>query len=394
MRTVPLIAFAALFAGSALAQDAMGGMDRPYTNSGNVFGKGAWGDGSGTAMPLPDANGEYGLYYDQAYSAGSNLFGTGFWTAEYMARRGEGGGSGSGSVSGSGSGSGSGSVSYSEAVYEGGPLGHDYAGSKDGHGKEGHGKGKDGHGYAKGDKGHDKGGKQPCGCDGDKPPHEKPPHEKPPHDGHGKKWEKKYEKKYAWEYQYEYEYKYDYKNKTRYIPYQRTQKIVVGRRSTSVVVIEKQRSSELGKLNVVSYVRRVQRMAAVCLDGKGNEHPAIRVSSSDGRDDYDGEVFRCTGDRMLRVSFETGSAEIRGAVRTSDGSSYKDCDGGDALVRTRGGELMCRAKRPMSAKAERALEGQGGDYEEVAYEENYGTDALAPGDIDLAGMVLTGGVGN
>ncbi len=159
-------------------------------------------------------------------------------------------------------------------------------------------------------------------------------------------------------------------------------------------MIERQRSTELGKLNVVNYVRRTQSLSGVCIDGKGNEHPAIRVSMSDGADDYDGEIFRCTGERMLRVSFETGSAEIRGAVNTSDGSSYKDCDGGDALVRTRAGELMCRAKRPMSAKAERALEGHGGDYTEIAYEQSNGDENLSPGEIDLSGMVLTGGVGN
>jgi len=55
---------------------------------------------------------------------------------------------------------------------------------------------------------------------------------------------------------------------------------------------------------------------------------------------------------------------------------------------------MCRAKRPMSAKAERALGGQGGDYTEVAYEESYGTDGFPSGQVDLTGLQLTGGVGN
>ena len=375
MRTASILIFAAALAGAAAAQDALGGMDRPYTNSGNVFGKGAWGDGSGTSMPLPDPNPEYGMYYDQAYSSGSNLFGSGFWTAEYMARRSE---WGVGRVSTK-----EWSYESTEAVWEGGPLGKGYAGG--GHGKDG--KGGHGKGWDKGhdNKGHDKGGKEHCGCDGGKDKH----HDKG--GKHDKKWGKKYEKKVV----YKYKEKTIYKERTRYIPYARTQRVVVGRRSTSVVVIERARSTELGQLNVVTYQRRVQHLAAICIDGKGNEHPAIRVSQSDGRDDYDGEVFRCLGDRMLRVSFTTGTEDVSGAVRTSDGSSYKDCDGGDALVRTRGGELMCRAKRPMSAKAERALEAQGGDYAEMAYEETYATGAnLAPGQVDLTGLELTGGVGN
>ncbi|MFT3811503.1 MAG: hypothetical protein QM698_16445 [Micropepsaceae bacterium] len=367
MRTIHLLAFAACLAGTAAAQDALGGFDRPYTNSGNVFGKGAWGDGSGTAVPLPDPSPEYGLYYDQAYASGSaTLFGTGFWSAEYMVRRAEGG---VGKVT-----SKEWSYESTEAVWEGGPLGGGHAGGgKGGHGDKGH------------DKGHDKGDKDKCGCQGG--------HDKPHDKGgkHDKKWGKKYEKKVI----YKYKEKTIYKEKTRYIPYARTQRVVVGRRSTAVVVIERARSTELGKLNVVTYQRRVQHLAAICIDGKGNEHPAIRVSTSDGRDDYDGEVFRCAGDRMLRVSFTTGTEDVAGAVRTSDGSSYKDCDGGDALIRTRGGELMCRAKRPMSAKAERTLEAQGGDYAEVAYEQTYATGGgLAPGEVDLSGLELTGGVGH
>lgn len=363
MRTASLVFFAACLgsclAGAAVAQDALGGFDRPYTNSGNVFGKGAWGDGSGTAMPLPDPDAEYGIYYDQPYSGGSNLFGTGFWTAEYMVRRAEGG---VGRITGESTKE----WSYysSEAVFEGWPLGHGFAGG---------GKGGD-------DKGHGKGGKEPCGCGGG---HDKP-HDKP----HDKEWAKKYERKVF----IKYKEKTIYREKTRYIPYQRTQKIVTGRRSTSVIVLERVKSTDLGPLNVTVQAR-TQRLAAVCIDGKGNEHPAIRVSTSDGARDYDGEVFRCAGDRMLRVSFETGSAEITGAVRTSDGSSYKDCDGGDALVRTRDGELMCRAKRPMSARAERALEASAGDYAEAVYEGG-GRAGLAPGEIDLSGLQLTGGVGN
>ena len=58
---------------------------------------------------------------------------------------------------------------------------------------------------------------------------------------------------------------------------------------------------------------------------------------------------------MLRVSYPTGATSILGSVRTADGTSYKDCDAGDALVRTADGDLRCAPKRPMSPGMERAL---------------------------------------
>lgn len=341
-----LAASLAVTAGTASAYDSLGGFDQPYTNEGNMFGKGAWGgDGRGTAIPLPSPGPSYGFYYGQPYGGGSNLFGTGYWTSEYTVRTGGGQGRATARTGG--------------PVYADGPLGDGYAGggAYSGDGKDGKDHGKGGKDY--GDKGkpphHDKGGK--------KDKWEKPKHDKP---------------------EREIEY--------RYIPYERTRTVVVPRRSATVIVVERPARTELGKLNVATAVQtRSETFTAVCLDGKGNEHAALAVALEPGAS-YDGEVFRCEGDQMLRVSYPSDDAMIRGAVRTADGSSYKDCDGGDALVRTGGGELMCAPKRPMSRSAERQLAANGAGVEEVEFQ----TEQRASGGagIDISGLELTGGVGN
>ncbi|BCW88330.1 hypothetical protein sos41_14690 [Alphaproteobacteria bacterium SO-S41] len=342
-------------AGSALAQDAMGGFDQPYTNEGNVFGKGAWGDGRGTAIPLPSPGPSYGFYYGQPYSGGgSNLFGTGFWAAEYSVR--------------AGGGQGRPTSMAGDPVYADGPLGDEVAGGYSGYGEGdegGVGKGGKG-GHDKGGKGgYDHGGKDKPGKDhGDKgkPPHHDKPM-KPPHEGKPPK------------------------EIVRYVPYERTRTVVVYRRSASVVVMERVEKSELGKLNV-TYQARNETFSAVCLDGKGNEHEAIAVETN-GDETYDGEVFRCAGDQMLRVSYPSDAVTIRGAVRTADGSSYKDCDGGDALVRSGEGELMCAPKRSMSPARERQLAAAGGGSRDLAV----GSYDGGGGGIDISGLELTGGVG-
>ena len=118
MRIVPtalaLVAALAL-GGAASAYDSLGGFDQPYTNEGNMFGKGAWGgDGRGTAVPQPSQGPSFGFYYGQPYGGGSNLFGAGYWTSEYMVR--------------TGGGQGRMTSSTGDSVFEGGPLGEGYAG--------------------------------------------------------------------------------------------------------------------------------------------------------------------------------------------------------------------------------------------------------------------------
>lgn len=391
--------------GTAAAQDSMGGFDQAYTNGGNVFGHGAWGDGSGTAIPLPDPQIEYGFYFGRPYDGGNNLFGTGFWTSEYMVRRGE-------------------TLQHDEAmvgdpVYANGPLGdghagdggHEYAdegdeggegygeeaghgdgydksshdkygmhGGDDGHGKGGHDKGgydKGGHDEGGYDKGGHKGGYDKGGKDkGQKDKHEKP---KPPK--HMKKPMPKEKVIF----------------KTRFIPYARREVVVVPRSYTSVVVIERQEHVvELGHVEVTER-QQVETFGAVCLTGKGDEVAAILVTDRSGDESYNGEIFRCPGDSMLRVSYATGSAEIVGSVRLEDGSSYKDCDGGDALVRTASGELVCAAKRRMSREAERDLAARygGAEADVASSDDGYGYDDDAGGaEVDLSGLQLSGGVGN
>jgi hypothetical protein len=328
----------------AQGQDSMGGFDRAYTNRSNNFGHGLWGDGRGTALPVPDRGTDFGFYYGQPYDGGATLFGTGFWTAEYMARRAEGGDRGR----------------RGERIGDDdfrGPMGDKVAYSDNG----------------KGDGWDDKGGKPPKDGHGkpEKPPHKPPPH-KPPHEHKPPK------------------------ELVRYVPYGRTQYVMVPRRTAEIVIIQEQKTFELGEVRVTERQRRREAFSAICLDGKGNEHPAILSSGKSDGDEFAGEIFRCEGDQMLRVSYATGAVAIAGSVRTGDGTSYKDCDGGDALVRTADGELACAVKRPMSRKAERALARNSAGYEaEIAYEDDHGVDYAAGGDaVDLTGLELTGGVGN
>jgi len=331
----------AIFA-PALAQDSMGGFDRAYTNRSNSFGHGLWGDGRGTALPVPDRGTDFGFYYGQPYDGGATLFGTGFWTAEYMARRAEGGDRGSR---------------------------HDRIGDDDFRGPMGdrmaNGGGKD-EGWKDGS-----GGKPPKDDHGkpEKPPHKPPP--KPPHEHRPKEI-------------------------VRYVPYGRTHYVMVPRRTAEIVIIQEQKRVELGEVRVTERQRRRETFSAVCLDGKGNEHAAILSTGDSAGEDYSGEIFRCEGDQMLRVSYATGAVAIAGAERMDDGTSYKDCDGGDALVRTADGELACAVKRPMSRKQERALARASAGYDaEIAYEDEAGPRYAAGGGVvDLTGLELTGGVGN
>jgi len=337
MRNSRLLALAATLAagcaifGSAIAQDSMGGFDKAYTNRGNAFGHGLWGNGGGTALPVPDRGSDFGFYYGQPYDGGATLFGTGFWAAEAIARQAERGGDrGQGRHQRIG-----------DSDFGRGPLGDAVAGKGDDHG---HKPPKDDHGG-----------------------HKPPKHEHKPHD----------------------------REKVRYIPYGRTETFLVPRRSTTIVVIEQKRTEELGALRVTT-ARRSETFSAVCLDGKGNEHPAILSTGDSGGEAYAGEVFRCEGDRMLRVSYATGAADIVGSVRTGDGTSYKDCDSGDALIRSDAGDLLCAPKQPMSRKAERDLAHRYGGYDaEIASGYEDGASYGRGGDVvDLTGLELTGGVGN
>ena len=308
-------------AGSAAAYDSLGGFDQPYSNDGNVFGKGAWGDGRGTAIPLPDPAPSYGFYYGQPYSGRGNLFGTGFWAAEYTVR--------------SGGGQGRPARDKDRAVFEGGPLGDKVAGVG---GKDGMGHGKDGK-----------------------------------HGKHGKHGKPKPETIEV----------------VRYIPYRYTRTVVAPRRQTTVVVMERVETHDLGRIEVTLRPRS-ETVSAVCLDFKGNEYPALAVKPDGAGPGYAGEIFRCEGERMLRVSYRTGATSILGSVRTADGTSYKDCDAGDALVRTADGDLRCAPKRPMSPGMERALASPAEAVETVS---SGGGTLAGAGPIDISGMELTGGVG-
>ena len=319
-RRITFAAIAGLLAGASIAHDGLGGFDKPYTNDGNMFGKGAWGSGQGTSIPLPRRDRGYGLSYDQPYSPGSNLFGSGFWAAEYAVR----------------AGGEQGRVRGRPGDSFDGPMGNFEASlSKD-----------------DGDKGKDDHDK-PCKKDRCKP--EKPEH--PP--------------------------------KTVYVPYPVIERVYVPRRSSTVVVIERVKQTEMGKITLTE-VRRPQTFSAICIGGKGDEQEAYVVSDRASDPAYEGEIFRCSGDAMLRVSYATGAASITGSVRTADGSSYKDCDEGDALVRSSSGELMCAPAMPLSRQAERNL----ATISAAMGSETTLDPAPSSGQqIDLSDMEMTGGVG-
>ena len=266
--SLALILFAG--AGSAAAFDSLGGFDRPYSNDGRAFGHGAWGDGNGTALPLPGPRAALGFSYERPYGAGDTLFGTGFWAAEYEARV-----------------SGDGTVRFLPGRNAPAP----------------------------------------------------------------------------------------------YLPLLREREAAAAPAPASGL--------DLGRLDVKTPPGR-SAVTAICLDGNGDEYAALAVKPEGAGPDYAGEIFRCEGERMLRVSYATGAVSIPGSVRTADGTSYKDCNAGEALIRSRKGALACAAKRPMSPGMERALASSAEAVETV----QTAGDGAPPADaIDISGMELTGGVG-
>jgi hypothetical protein len=255
------------------------------------------------------------------------LFGSGFWAAEYAVRS----GGEQGRVRG-----------RAGDAFEG-PIGNLKADVSYGH---------DDKGWDKDKNNHDK----PCKKDRCKP--EKP--EKPDHPG-----------------------------KTVYVPYPVVERVYVPRRSSTVVVIERVKQTEMGRITLTE-VRRPQKFSAICIGGKGDEEEALVVSDRASDPGYEGEIFRCSGDAMLRVSYATAAADIIGSVRTADGTSYKDCDEGDALVRSGDGELMCAAAEPLSRQAERSLASRSASMEG---ETTFDSSSPSSEAIDLSDMEMTGGVG-
>lgn len=331
MRKITIAASAALafLSFGAVAQDSLGGFDQPYTNAGNLFGKGYWGpDGNGLAVQPPQtcAGNCGGFVYGQPYQS-SSLFGSGFWANEFAARQIE-------------------VQSY---------PGHD------GHDEHGYGKhGYDKHGHGKCHKG------KACGG----------------------------------------EPKVIVKERTRFVPFAVERTVIRSRSRASIVVIERKRD-ELGRLNVQSVARTTSGFSAICLDGKGDEHGAIRATPDDPfASGFSGEVFRCRGHQSLRVSYPTGALEAQPAVATADGSSYTDCEAGEAFARTGDGRFACVPKIRMTKAAEEGLARRYGEVampgvspeDEAALAEAEGRAPshpveAVPVSVDLSNMEFTGGVG-
>lgn len=127
--------------------------------------------------------------------------------------------------------------------------------------------------------------------------------------------------------------------------------------------------------------RMVERQAliqAICMDERGNPHPASQTfGERDIADDYAGEIFRCMAGTHMRV--------------TQDGRSH-DCANGEALW-YENGRAVCRtqiARRPCN---ERSLLRRYGPGEKVARIRDAETVQAARETQFNGAMSMDGGVG-
>lgn len=93
-------------------------------------------------------------------------------------------------------------------------------------------------------------------------------------------------------------------------------------------------------------------MRAVCIDDTGTPHPASQVSGARRiSDTYTGEIYRCMAGTAMQVTLGSASDETAEFVQ---GRSFS-CRKGEALVRQRGGRLICAPQTPQRDCNERSL---------------------------------------
>lgn len=144
---------------------------------------------------------------------------------------------------------------------------------------------------------------------------------------------------------------------------------------------------------------------AVCVDDRGNSHPASRVDDEtavDGR--YAGEVYRCVAGSRLRVSI---GAMANGAAQFTSADSIS-CAKGEALWHAPGGQLSCKPQAPERNCNERTLlrrHGPGVKLINVATPKPYcepaqrvritkvSKDVRTPVTLPAGDLLLDGGVG-
>ncbi|HKT53727.1 MAG TPA: hypothetical protein VJP88_04705 [Caulobacteraceae bacterium] len=90
---------------------------------------------------------------------------------------------------------------------------------------------------------------------------------------------------------------------------------------------------------------------AICIDDKIVPHPASQVAPDRDIDDaYEGEIYRCIAGTHMHVTI----ADFAGQISFDHGWTM-DCDKGQALYHSKGGDIACRAQKPARDCNERSL---------------------------------------
>jgi hypothetical protein len=133
---------------------------------------------------------------------------------------------------------------------------------------------------------------------------------------------------------------------------------------------------------------------AVCMDDKGNPHPASQTFAGfmvpDG---YDGEIFRC----MAGTRMDATLGRMDGDKPVFDGAKTMACGKGEALVATKDGQAVCRvqvAKRQCNERSLLRRHGPGIKGLRLKFTESYQIETKRREVKKLGeGMLMEGGVG-
>lgn len=133
---------------------------------------------------------------------------------------------------------------------------------------------------------------------------------------------------------------------------------------------------------------------AVCMDDKGNPHPASQTFGGfmvpDG---YDGEIFRC----MAGTRMDATLGRMEGDKPVFDGAKTMACGKGEALVATKDGQAVCRvqvAKRQCNERSLLRRHGPGIKGLRLKFSDSFQIETKRREVKKLGeGMLMEGGVG-
>ena len=130
---------------------------------------------------------------------------------------------------------------------------------------------------------------------------------------------------------------------------------------TGLRVVEREYEEEYERVEIIEEWRM---MRAVCLDDRGNPHPASQVDPEEEIPAiYDGEVYRCMAGTTLQV---TVGWRLEGEAWWDEAQTIM-CRRGEALWHSPGGELRCATPTPQRNCNERSLLRRYGPGEKVFY---------------------------